>query len=66
MPANTKINKIQYDRQTTGVSNCYGCKNFTSQGEILMYCTVFQCEYKDPQMFDYVFRNLCKGNRASY
>jgi hypothetical protein len=45
----------------TMVSNCSGCKGWVSRGETHMYCTALQMEYKDPEMFDYVYQNTCKG-----
>jgi hypothetical protein len=60
MPQSSKVVAIQAIRGTK-VSNCSGCNGFTTMGDKHMYCTKFQLEYSDPEMFDYVYNNSCKG-----
>lgn len=64
----TKNARIDVKQQirSAAVSNCYGCTSWTSKGDAVMYCQKLQCEYKDPEMFDYVYQNMCRGRYRTF
>jgi hypothetical protein len=70
MAQGSKITEQQRIRATgvSGTVNCYLCTRWASdEADRKMYCTYFQTGYKDPEAFDYIYNNLCKGgSKASY